>query len=78
MELLSEVRTPQQVLNYAINRERGQTNQQEIQKAHSNWSTVSYVRQNKPRNNLTQQNQKVTPCRKCGNTFSMPHLQICL
>ena len=30
MELLSEVRTPQQVLNYAINRERGQANQQEI------------------------------------------------
>ena len=30
MELLSEVRTPQQALNYAINRERGQANQQEI------------------------------------------------
>ena len=28
MELLSEVRTPQQALNYAINRERGQANQQ--------------------------------------------------
>ena len=77
MEFLSEVRTPQQVLNYAINRERGQANQQEIQKDHSNWSTVSYVRQNKPRNNLPQQNQKITPCRKCGNPFSMSHLQIC-
>ena len=56
MELLSEVGTPQQVLNHAINKERGQANQQEIQKAPTNWSTVSYVRQNKPRNNLPQQN----------------------
>ena len=29
-ELLSEVCTPQQALNYAVNRERGQANQQEI------------------------------------------------
>ena len=29
MDLLSEVRTPQQVLNFAINRERGQANAQE-------------------------------------------------
>ena len=35
MELLSEVRTPQQALNYAINRERGQANQQEILKANT-------------------------------------------
>ena len=46
MELLSEFRTPQQTLNYAINRERGQVNQQEILKANKNWNTVSYVRQN--------------------------------
>ena len=38
---------------------------------------MSYVQQNKPRNNLPQQNQKVTPCRKCGNPFSMSNLQIC-
>ena len=36
MYLLSEVRTPQQVLNFALNRERGQANQQEIVKAHTN------------------------------------------
>ena len=42
MELLPEFRTPQQVLNYAIKRERerererGQANQQEIRRAHSN------------------------------------------
>ena len=49
MDLLSEVRTPQQVLNFAINRERGQANQQEILKAHSsntNWSMVSHIRNN--------------------------------
>ena len=49
MDLLSKVRTPQQVLNFAINRERGQANQQEIVKAHSsntNWSNVSYIRNN--------------------------------
>ena len=34
MDLLSEVCTPQQVLNFAINRERGQANQQEILNAH--------------------------------------------
>ena len=82
MELLSEVGTAQQVLNFAVNRERGLSNQQEVQKAHSNWNTVSYVRQNKPRNNILVQNQnvqksKISPCRKCGNPFSMAHLQIC-
>ena len=41
MELLSEVRTPQQALNYAINRERGQANQQEILKANTSWNTGS-------------------------------------
>ena len=44
MDLLSDVRTPQQVLSFAINRERGQANQQEILKTHSsntNWSKVS-------------------------------------
>ena len=44
IDLLSEVRTPQQVLNFAINRERGRANQQEILRAHSsntNWSKVS-------------------------------------
>ena len=47
MDLLSEVRTRQQVLNFAINRERGQSNQQEILKAHTNntsWSQVLYIR----------------------------------
>ena len=58
MDMLSEVRTPQQVLNFAINRERGQANQQEILKAHSgntNWSNVSYIR--KITRNQQQQQQ---------------------
>ena len=41
MYLLSEVRTPQQVLNFAINREGGQADQQNIEstKFHSHKST---------------------------------------
>ena len=87
MELLSEVRTPQQALNYAINRKRGQANQQEILKPNTSWNTVSYVRQNKTRPQMayTQQarpqtsygQQKSSACWKCGNTFSISHLQTC-
>ena len=87
MELLSEVRTPQQALNYAINRKRGQANQQEILKANTSWNTVSYVRQNKtrPQTAYIQQTrpqtsygqQKSSACWKCGSTISMAHLQIC-
>ena len=49
MDLLSEVRTPQQVLNYAIKRERGQANQQEILRANSTstWNQFTYIRQNR-------------------------------
>ena len=50
MELLSEMRTPQQAINYAFNRERGLANQQEILRTNNtNWNTISYVRQNKQR-----------------------------
>ena len=80
MELLSEVRTPQQALNYAINRERGQADQQEIvsnRKANTSWNTVSYVRQNKPRKQTSNGQRKAPACWKSGKTFSMAHLQIC-
>ena len=91
MDLLSKVRTPQQVLNFAINRERGQANQQEILKAHSsstNWSNVAYIRNN----TLNQQKQprpfkqpilpsppsrKIQPCFKCGQPFIRNHLNMC-
>ena len=50
MELLSEVRTPAQVLNFALSRERGQENQREILRANpSNWNQV---------NATTQQNSR--------------------
>ena len=39
MELLSEVRTPAQVLNFALSRERGQENQKEILRTSApNWN----------------------------------------
>ena len=56
MDLISEVRTPQQVLIFAVNKESGQANQQETLKAHTsdgNWSQVSYIR-NRPRPTTTQ------------------------
>ena len=66
MELLSEVRTPQQALNYAINRERGQANQQENLKANTSWNTVSYVRQNKPRASTLNTKQNLRPAGNVG------------
>ena len=77
MELLSEVRTPQQALNYAVNRERGQDNQQEIAKANTSWNTVPYVRQNKPRTQMTNTQQNSTACWKFGNPFWIAHLKTC-
>ena len=81
MDLLSEVRTPQQVLNYAINRERGQANQQEILRANSTstWNQVKYIRQNRrPQAILpTPPSGKIEPCWKCGNPFTPNHLQNC-
>ena len=90
MDLLSEVRTPQQVLNFAINRERGQANQQEILGAHSsntNWSNVSYIRNNTRNQQQHQQfkqpllptppSGKIQPCFKCGQPFIKTHLNMC-
>ena len=65
------------MLNYAINRERGQANQHEICRAHSNWN--SYIRapqQTTEHVNITK-TTKSNRCRKCGNPFSLAHLQIC-
>ena len=90
MDLLSEVGTPPQVLNFAINRERGRANQQKIIRAHSNstsWSQVSYVR-NRPRPNFQQRTPqqpilatptsgKIEPCYKCGQPFIKNHLNMC-
>ena len=81
MDLLSEVKTPQQVLNYAINRERGQANQQEILRANSTstWNQVTYIRQNRRSQAIlpTPQSGKIEPCWKCGNPFTPNYLQNC-
>ena len=78
MELLSETRNPQQALNYAVNRERGLANQQEILRSNNtNWNTVSYVRTNRQRTHNQNTQQKQNPCWKCGGTFSLAHLQTC-
>ena len=82
MDLLSEVGTPQQVLNYAINRERGQANQQEILKSNntSTWNQVSYIKHNRRTTQPilpTPQTGKIEPCWKCGNPFIPNPLQNC-
>ena len=67
MDLLSEVRNPHQVFNYAINREHEQANQQEILRANSTsrWNQVSCMRQNRrtPQRLLpTPQSGKIESC----------------
>ena len=58
MELLSEVRTPAQVLNFALSRERGQENQREILRSNlSNWNQVNATTQ---QNSRPQMRQKQT------------------
>ena len=90
MDLLSEVKTPQQVLNFAINRGRGQACQQDILRAHTSntsWSKVSYIR-NKPRTSFplrtiqqpilpTPPTGKIEPCYKRGQAFIKNHLNMC-
>ena len=69
-ELLSEMQTPKQPLSYAVIRERGLANQQEILRANNtNWNTVSNVRQNKQRNYPPNIQRKSTQCWKCGAHF---------
>ena len=49
MELLSEVRTPAQALNYALERERSQQNRKEILRGNNSKSkTTQHVKQNQP------------------------------
>ena len=82
MELLSEVRTPAQVLNFAISRERGQENQREILQANpSNWNQVNATTQQPHRNQSwtqtstqrQQQTQEIQPCWRCGAPFTQGH-----
>ena len=101
-ELLTETRTPAQVLQYALNKERGQENQRPIagrlranypkesQIAHVDTSrqTQQYRRPQAQQYRQPMQQQQrrspqqrspgqSNPCRRCGATFSLEHLQIC-
>ena len=82
MELLSEVRTPAQVLNFALSRERGQENQREILRSKpSNWNQVNVTTQQNSRPQMRQKtnvqrqqtSQEVQPCWRCGAPFTQGH-----
>ena len=82
MELLSEVRTPAQVLNFALSRERGQENQKEILRANpANWNQVNATSQQtnrtqtRPQTSTQRQHQTqdLQPCWRCGAPFSQGH-----
>ena len=82
MELLSEMRTPAQALNYALARERGQQNQKEILRGNnSNWNTtVAHLsaRKTKPALLPTPQNIKQYPqCWRCGGSSTPNHNNSC-
>ena len=82
MELLSEVRTPAQVLNFALSRERGQENKREILRssAPNRNNKVSAVSNDTGLTN-TRQQQTAQPtntnkelCWRCGGIFSPGHI----
>ena len=84
MELLSEVRTPAQVLNFALSRERGQENQKEIYWSSApNWNnTISAVNNTRRAPRLQQQQSPQTnktneQSWRCGGTFSAGHMNQC-
>ena len=82
MELLSEMRTPAQAINYALARELGQQNQKEILRGNnSNWNTtVAHLsaRKTKPALLPTPQNTKQYPqCWRCGGSFTPNHNNNC-
>ena len=83
MELLSEVRTAAQVLNFALSRERGQENQKEILRTSApNWNSQVNAITNKnarpaPRpqqQNVQQRNKSNEQCWRCGCNFTAGHM----
>ena len=85
MELLSEVRTPAQVQNFALSREQGQENQREILRSSTpNWNnqvgaipkncTRKKIRQQKP---AQQTNTNKELCWSCGGIFIPGHINQC-
>ena len=81
MELLSEVKTPAQALNYALARERGQQNQKEILRGNnSNWNTtVAHMsaRKTKPAILPTPNTKQYQQCWRCGGSFTPNHNNNC-
>ena len=85
MELLSEVRTAAQVLNFALSRERGQENQKEILRSSApNWNSQVNAVTNKnarpaprPQQNVQQTNKSNEQCRRCGGNFTAGHMNQC-
>ena len=86
MELLSEVRTAAQVLNFALSRERGQENQKEILRSSApNWNnqvnaiTNKYARSTpRPKQQNPQQSNKTNEqCWRCGGNFTAGHMNQC-
>ena len=81
MELLSEMKTPAQALNYALARERGQQNQTEIHRGNdSNWNTtVSHMsaRKTKPAILPTPNTKQYQQCRRCGGSSTSNHNNNC-
>ena len=82
MELLSEVRTAAQVLNFDLSRERGQANKRKILRANpSNWNQVNATTQQnsrpqtRPQTDVQRQQttQETQPCWRFGAVFTQGH-----
>ena len=79
-ELLSDVRTAAQVLNFALSRERGLDNQRELLRSStSNWNAqVGAISNNPPRQQQAQQattNKEL--CWRCVGIFAPGHIAQC-
>ena len=74
MELLSEMRTSAQALNYALARERRQPNQKEILRgSNSNWNTtVAHLSARKTKTAIlrTHNTKQYTQCWRCGSSLT--------
>ena len=84
MELLSGVRSPAQVLNFSLSRERGQENQKEILRSSApNWNNqINAINNNarpatRPYQQQNQQNNTKEQCWRCGGNFSAGHINTC-
>ena len=86
MELLSEFRTPAQVLNFALYRNRGQENQREILRSSApNWnrpvnaiSNITPLPAPRPQQQQNQQTKKSKEqCWRYGGIYSPGHMNQC-